>query len=47
MICNGSMMPIGLRRLPTEWTTTPRAGRGILGLAGDPTEIQVPLLSLD
>ena len=34
---------IGLRRLPAEWTTNPRPGRGILGIAGDPTEVQVPL----
>ena len=36
---------IGLRRLPAEWTTNPRPGRGILGIAGDPTEVQVPLIT--
>ena len=38
---------IGLRRLPAEWTTNPRPGRGILGIAGDPTEVQVPLITVD
>ena len=36
---------IGLRRLPAEWTSNPRPGRGILGIAGDPTEVQVPLVT--
>ena len=36
---------IGLRRLPAEWTTNPRPGRGILGIAGDPIEVQVPLIT--
>ncbi len=36
---------IGLRRLPAEWTANPRPGRGILGIAGDPTEVQVPLIT--
>jgi DNA segregation ATPase FtsK/SpoIIIE, S-DNA-T family len=34
---------IGLRRLPPEWTSNPRPGRGILALAGEATEIQIPL----
>ena len=37
---------IGLRRLPAEWTTNGRAGRGILAIAGEATEIQVPDVSL-
>jgi hypothetical protein len=37
---------IGLRRLPAEWTANPRPGRGILGIAGDPTEVQVPLVTV-
>ena len=37
---------IGLRRLAPEWTSNSRAGRGILAVAGEATEIQVPDVSL-
>ncbi len=38
---------IGLRRLPAEWTSNPRPGRGILAIAGEAAEIQVPLVALN
>ena len=37
---------IGLRRLAPELTTNARAGRGILAIAGEATEVQVPDVSL-
>ena len=36
---------LGLRRLPAEWTTGTRPGRGVLVLSGEPTEMQVPLVT--
>ena len=37
---------IGLRRIPQEWTSDSRAGRGILAVAGEPSHIQVPTYRL-
>ncbi|MEP7115689.1 MAG: FtsK/SpoIIIE domain-containing protein, partial [Ilumatobacteraceae bacterium] len=37
---------IGLRRLPAELLSNPRAGRGVLAIAGEAAEIQIPLVSL-
>ena len=34
---------VGLRRLAPELVTNPRPGRGILAIAGEPTDVQVPL----
>jgi S-DNA-T family DNA segregation ATPase FtsK/SpoIIIE len=36
---------IGLKRLPQELTSDPRPGRGLMALAGEATEIQVPLIT--
>ncbi len=33
----------GLRRLSEEWTSNPKAGRGLLAVAGEATQVQVPL----
>jgi hypothetical protein len=38
---------IGLRRLPNEWTSNPRPGRGILAIAGEATEVQIPDVALN
>ena len=38
---------IGLRRLPVEWTSDPRPGRGIMAIAGEASEVQVPLVDLE
>jgi hypothetical protein len=37
---------IGLRRLTPEMVANPRPGRGILAVAGEPSDVQVPLVSL-
>ncbi len=34
---------IGLRRLPDEWVANPRPGRGILAIAGEARQVQVPI----
>ncbi len=36
---------IGLKRLPQEVTADPGPGRGLMAVAGEATEIQVPLVS--
>ncbi len=36
---------VGLRRLTPEMVANPRPGRGILAVAGEPSDVQVPLVS--
>ena len=38
---------IGLRRLSPELVANPRPGRGILAVAGEPSDVQVPLVDAD
>ncbi len=35
---------VGLRRLAPEWMSNPRPGRGLLAIAGEAAEIQMPLV---
>ncbi len=37
---------VGLRRLTPEMVANPRPGRGILAVAGEPSDVQVPLVNL-